>query len=123
MKHSICFMLMARRARLVLLRAARSIWLNYLRIDFVLSTADQEFQGLAIQEAMLSGCIPVVPDALSYPEYIPVECRYGTVNEAVDVFLSQRTAKPIPIPIPLGRYTWSTIGPDWTAALGEICLQ
>lgn len=87
--------------------------------DFVLSTADQEFQGLAIQEAMASGCIPVVPDALSYPEYIPVECRYGTVNEAVDVFLSQRTAKPIP----LGRYTWSTIGPDWTAALGEICPQ
>jgi glycosyltransferase involved in cell wall biosynthesis len=41
--------------------------------DFVLSTADQEFQGLAIQEAMASGCIPVVPDALSYPEYVPDE--------------------------------------------------
>jgi hypothetical protein len=87
--------------------------------DFVLSTADQEFQGLAIQEAMASGCIPVVPDALSYPEYIPVEYRYATVSEAVDVFLSQRTAKPIS----LARYAWSTIGPDWTAALGEICPQ
>jgi len=87
--------------------------------DFVLSTADQEFQGLAIQEAMASGCIPVVPDALSYPEYIPAEYRYGTVSEAVDVFLSQRTTKPIS----LERYGWSTIGPDWTAVLGKICPQ
>ena len=87
--------------------------------DFVLSTADQEFQGLAIQEAMASGCIPVVPDALSYPEYIPAEYRYGTVSEAVDVFLSLRTTKPIS----LKRYGWSTIGPDWRAVLGEICPQ
>ena len=87
--------------------------------DFVLSTADQEFQGLAIQEAMASGCIPVVPDALSYPEYIPVECRYATAKEAVDIFLNQRTTKPIP----LDRYAWSTIGPYWRAALGEICPQ
>jgi hypothetical protein len=83
----------------------------------VLSTADQEFQGLAIQEAMASGCIPVVPDALSYPEYIPVECRYVTAKDAVDVFLNQRTAKSIS----LDRYAWSAIGPDWTAALREIC--
>ena len=87
--------------------------------DFVLSTANQEFQGLAIQEAMLSGCIPVVPDALSYPEYIPVEYRYGTVSEAVDIFLSKQTVKLIS----LDRYAWSTIGPDWTAMLGELCPQ
>lgn len=81
--------------------------------DFVLSTADQEFQGLAIQEAMASGCIPVVPDALSYPEYVPDEFRYGNVNEAVEILLGPRAAKPPS----LDRYGWSMIGPEWTAAL------
>jgi len=87
--------------------------------DFVLSTADQEFQGRAIQEAMASGCIPVVPDALSYPEYVPAEFRYGTVSEAVDILLNQRTVKPPS----LDRYAWSTIGPDWTAVLREFCQE
>ena len=47
------------------------------------------------------------------------EYRYGTVSEAVDIFLSKRTEKPIS----LDRYAWSTIGPDWTAMLGELCPQ
>jgi len=81
--------------------------------DFVLSTADQEFQGLAIQEAMASGCIPVVPDALSYPEYIPVDHRYRTVSEAVDIFQNPQNAEAPS----LDRYAWSTVGPHWVAAL------
>jgi glycosyltransferase involved in cell wall biosynthesis len=97
---------------------SRAVYLAKLSAhDFVLSTADQEFQGLAIQEAMATGCIPVVPDALSYPEYIPAKYRYGTVVEAVDVFLSHRTAEPLS----LERYAWSTVGPDWTAMLRELC--
>jgi glycosyltransferase involved in cell wall biosynthesis len=42
----------------------------------VLSTAIQEFQGLAILEAMAAGCIAVVPDRLAYPEYVPARFRY-----------------------------------------------
>jgi glycosyltransferase involved in cell wall biosynthesis len=42
----------------------------------VLSTAIHEFQGLAILEAMAAGCIPVVPDRLAYPEFVPIEFRY-----------------------------------------------
>ncbi|MGV0034054.1 MAG: tRNA-queuosine alpha-mannosyltransferase domain-containing protein [Candidatus Azotimanducaceae bacterium WSBS_2022_MAG_OTU7] len=85
--------------------------------DFVLSTADQEFQGLAIQEAMACGCIPVVPDALSYPDYVPAEYRYNTVSEAVDILLAPQTAKSPS----LDRYAWATVGPDWTAALQGLC--
>ena len=51
--------------------------------EFVLSTADHEFQGLAVMEAMALGCLPVVPDALVYPEYVPAESRYTTAAEAV----------------------------------------
>ena len=56
---------------------------------FVLSTADHEFQGLAVMEAMALGCFPMVPDALVYPEYVPPESRYTTAVDAV-----QRLASP-----------------------------
>lgn len=44
--------------------------------DVVLSTALHDFQGLAIQEACLSGCSPLAPDELAYPEYLPKACLY-----------------------------------------------
>lgn len=50
------------------------------RADVVLSTANHDFQGLAIQEGMLRGCTPLVPDALVYPEYVPQHCRYSPAN-------------------------------------------
>lgn len=45
-------------------------------VDVVLSTAIHDFQGLAIQEACLMGCVPLTPDALAYPEYIPAKYRF-----------------------------------------------
>jgi glycosyltransferase involved in cell wall biosynthesis len=44
--------------------------------DIVLSTALHEFQGLAIQEAVASGCVPLVPDRLAYVEYFAAPYRY-----------------------------------------------
>ncbi|WP_339866275.1 tRNA-queuosine alpha-mannosyltransferase domain-containing protein [Pseudohongiella nitratireducens] len=44
--------------------------------DIVLSTALHDFQGLSVQEACIMGCLPVVPDALAYPEFIPPDYRY-----------------------------------------------
>ncbi len=42
----------------------------------VVSTALHDFQGLAVLEAVASGCIPVVPDRLAYPEFFPEMFRY-----------------------------------------------
>ena len=39
--------------------------------DIVLSTARHEFQGLAVMEAVASGCLPVVPSRQAYPEIYP----------------------------------------------------
>ena len=49
--------------------------------DIVLSTALQDFQGLAVQEGIQAGCIPVVPDRLAYPEYVASGFRYQSLPD------------------------------------------
>ncbi|MGQ7274492.1 tRNA-queuosine alpha-mannosyltransferase domain-containing protein [Marinobacter sp. V034] len=48
--------------------------------DIVISTATHDFQGLSMLEAMAAGCLPLAPDRLSYPEYIPDACRYPAIS-------------------------------------------
>ena len=50
--------------------------------DLVISTARQEFQGIAVLEAMAAGCCPVVPDSLAYREFVPEAYRYQSIAEA-----------------------------------------
>lgn len=45
--------------------------------DLCVSTALQEYQGLAVAEAAWAGCRPLVPDALVYPEIYPSDLRYA----------------------------------------------
>ena len=47
----------------------------------VLSTALHEFQGLALLEAVAAGCVPLAPDRLAYPEFVPEDCRYPSTPE------------------------------------------
>jgi len=56
------------------------------RARVVVSTADHEFQGLSMIEAVSAGAIPVVPDALCYREQYPDCCRYtpGDVDDAAN---------------------------------------
>ena len=56
------------------------------RAQVVVSTADHEFQGLSMIEAVSAGAIPVVPDALCYREQYPDRFRYtsGNIDDAAD---------------------------------------
>jgi glycosyltransferase involved in cell wall biosynthesis len=51
------------------------------RADVVVSAAKGENFGIAVVEAIAAGAWPVLPDALAYPEIIPVshhnDCLYG----------------------------------------------
>jgi glycosyltransferase involved in cell wall biosynthesis len=46
--------------------------------DVVVSTATHDFQGLAMLEAMASGCLALAPQRLAYPEYVPAAQCYAS---------------------------------------------
>lgn len=49
----------------------RQTYLQHLSTaDLVVSCARHEFFGVAVVEAVAAGCVPLLPDALSYPELI-----------------------------------------------------
>ena len=53
------------------LRREYENWLK--RGAVVISTARQENFGISVVEAMIMGCVPLLPDRLSYPEILPQE--------------------------------------------------
>ncbi len=63
------------------------------RCDVVLSTADHDFQGLAVLEACRLGCTPLVPDGLVYPEWFAEDFRYGDVEAAAQCLGAYATAR------------------------------
>jgi len=85
----------------------------------VLSTARHEFQGLAVQEAMNCGCLPVVPDALSYPEYVPERFRYRTPEKVPDMIQSIAAGR-LGGECSLDDFTWEKIGPVWLATIDDL---
>jgi glycosyltransferase involved in cell wall biosynthesis len=57
--------------------------------DIVVSSALHDFQGLSLMEAINSGCIPVAPNRVAYPEYVSKSNLYSVddvKNEAFSLF-------------------------------------
>lgn len=100
------------------------------RCDVVVSTALHEFQGLAVLEAVASGCVAAVPDRLAYPEFLPQHCLYEShLDDA------QREARKLARhltelagrlhelrhapPIDLDALNWDALAPQWRRVVGS----
>ncbi|MBE0417382.1 MAG: DUF3524 domain-containing protein [Coriobacteriia bacterium] len=64
--------------------------------DIAVSTAINEFFGLAMIEASYAGCFPLVPDRLAYPEIYPSKFRYGHADALVAKLRSLVLQRPAP---------------------------
>lgn len=101
--------------------------------DVVLSTALQEFQGLAVMEAVAAGCVPVVPARLVYPEVYPARYCYASypddpeseANSAAALILDIARGLPdFPEPKPdVSPYSARRLAPLYESTLKGIALK
>ena len=94
--------------------------------DVVVSVAEHDFFGVAVVEAIAAGCVPVLPDRLSYPEVVPEryhdsvlygEGRFRARLAAVlgDVDGHRRQIQGLDAA--MMRYDWSRVAPELDAVL------
>lgn len=91
------------------------------RAGIVVSTARQEFQGLAVLEAASAGARPLVPDALCYPELYPAAYRYPAGDlDALVARLRAWLTGGLPAPVDVSPWYSDRLIPAWSALLEEL---
>lgn len=89
--------------------------------DIAVSTAVNEFFGIAMIEACHAGCFPLVPDDLAYPELYPAQFRYRGAEELVAQLRSLVLERPAPgAAREIGEaYTFDALMPAWRRAFSR----
>ncbi len=106
---------------------------DYLRhvakSDLVVSCARHEFFGVAIVEAVSSGCVPLLPNALSYPELIrppwhpTVLYEPGTFGtRLVDAVrrIDELRDETVGLAQSMRRFDWSTMAPIYDQRFAAV---
>lgn len=90
--------------------------------DVAVSTASNEFFGLAMVEACYAGATPLVPDRLAYPELYGPEYRYASADELVARLRGLIQHRPAPFAARdlAERYTFERLVPEYVACFGEV---
>ena len=90
--------------------------------DVVISTAHHEFFGVAMLEAVGSGCYPLCPNRLVYPEIYPQECLYNTQQQLFKALSGWCTRPQIlrnkSVNMDLEMYSWATLRQNFMEVLG-----
>lgn len=104
---------------------ARLLW----DADVVLSTAIHEFFGVSIVEAIYCGCLPVLPNRLSYPELIPPElhgrCLYDDFAELLTRLRTALSGSSVPPELcqAIARFDWSAQAPVYDALMEDVLRE
>ena len=97
--------------------------------DFVISTAYHEFQGLAVGEAVQCGCLPLLPNRLSYPGLVGSDHCFdaaGDLTQQAKAFVAQIKVwqtlfddqrQVIWQDLPVQSYNWPTLRSAYQACI------
>ena len=97
--------------------------------EVVVSCALQENFGIGIVEAVAAGCIPLLPDRLSYPEIIPERWhrpvlyqpdQFGTAFVECLAELDQRREATGGLAAEMGRFDWAVMADRYDKRLASI---
>ena len=111
-------------------RAGYLQWLQ--RADVVVSVAQHEFFGVAIVEAVAAGCVPVLPDRLSYPELIPAryheaalypEGQFRQRLASVVADLETARAATTGLADEMRRFSWAVVAPQLDEVVERLAEQ
>lgn len=111
----------------------RKDYVNWLkRGTVVISTAKQENFGMSMVEAMRFGCLPLLPNRLSYPEILPEQyhhdCLYSNQREFLQKFQYILTGdnrfKEISSEISnaMDSYSWPKRIEDYDREIENLCM-
>lgn len=98
-------------------------WSLLAASDLAISTADHEFFGVSVVEAIAAGAFPLLPNRLSYPEIVPpalhAACLYND-DEELFVKAAMRLRSPRPVPPSLRRsvlqrFDWRSVAAAYDA--------
>lgn len=92
--------------------------------DVAVSTADNEFFGLAMVEAAYAGCLPIVPDRLAYPELYPAPMRYSGGDQLVARLRAAILDRPAPFAARslAEQYTFESLRDGYLAMFERVAL-
>jgi len=100
-----------------------------LQSDIVVSTAVQEFFGISVVEAAYAGCLPLLPNRLSYPELLAdsrhAACLYegrGDLKARLAYWLARPAeARDSDLRAEMGRFGWDYVAPMLDAEMEGVC--
>lgn len=105
-------------------------WLK--RGAIVISTADQENFGMSVIEAMIMGCIPLLPNRLSYPEILPEKFhtqflyknKYDLAEKLGQIISNVKAYEDIQnqLALEMTSFLWENVVGSYDLALKQLVL-
>ena len=95
--------------------------------DYIISTANQDFFGAAVVEAVHCGCVPLLPYRLNYPSLIPTAYHEACLYSANDLYslLRQHLQGQIQVDRAvlrehIAQYDWQEMAPQYDESFTRL---